>query len=56
MTTTIETTLAAQIAALQAQMDLLMQANKRPHSPAKRLEEIRRNYYADYIQDVRLTV
>ena len=31
MTTTIETTLAAQIAALQAQMDLLMQANKRPH-------------------------
>ena len=42
MTTTIETTIEAQLTALQAQMDLLMQANKRPHSPTKRLEEIRR--------------
>lgn len=48
MTTTIETTIEAQLTALQAQMDLLMQANKRPHSPTKRLEEIRRNYREQY--------
>ena len=48
MTTTIETTIEAQLTALQAQMDLLMQTYKRPLSPVKQMEKIRRNYREQY--------